>query len=115
MGYNIMTLGLYVYLQYAKLLQAQECRAGWWWLNLAKNGNFLIVRGNILLNLGGEGGPAALINKNQPCVLNCEDPLVPCPWRMMFHPCHCEALAIEKSQYVESDFSQPANLVTITL
>jgi hypothetical protein len=50
----------------AKLLQGQECRLrpSWQWLKLAKNGDFLIGHGNILLHLGEERGPAALIDEN---------------------------------------------------
>jgi hypothetical protein len=77
MGYNIMTLYL-LGLTICKIVgRARTLGASWRWLSLAKNGDFLIGCGNILLNLGGEGGPAALTDKNQRCVSNStgEDPL----------------------------------------
>jgi hypothetical protein len=56
MGYNIICMSIIWAIQYAKLLQGQECRlrTRWQWLNLAKNGDFLIRCGNIL-NLKGRG------------------------------------------------------------
>jgi hypothetical protein len=77
MGCNIMTLYLLGLTICTNCWKARTLGASWRWLSLAKNGDFLIGRGNILLNLGGEGGPAALTDKNRRCVSNStgEDPL----------------------------------------
>src|ERR1700733_12778179 len=57
MGCNIMTLYL-LGLTICKIVgRARTLKASWRWLSLAKNGDFLIGHGNILLNLGGEGVP----------------------------------------------------------